>query len=113
MESIEAKPDRRQCERRRLRRGCKLFHENSRQYLSAETIDVSDGGVLLTVQTSRPLFPGEPVRIVVAFDDECVLSASLMSDAVIVRTAPAGDRRQQVAIQFEDPAAMEPVYEAA
>lgn len=96
---------RRGVERRReartaLERPCKVFHGPSRRYLMAWTQDLSRGGALMRVDSSRPLKPGDEVEVLIAWRDRQLLDASDQVPAVVVRVLDTGGRWQHVGLRF-------------
>ena len=80
--------------------GCKILRPAVARYLSARTADVSAGGALLEIDTTRPLIEGETVEIGVAWTGSGLLSTRDLVSARVVRTDPLHDNRQQVAVKF-------------
>lgn len=92
--------ERRRNKRFRIARDGKVFLPAARQYLSAQTRDLSVGGALLEVETDRPLSPGEAVQVAVASTDSALVRDDAMVHAVIVRARALGGRRQSIAVRY-------------
>jgi c-di-GMP-binding flagellar brake protein YcgR len=69
--------------------GCKILRPAVARYLSARTADVSAGGALLDIDTTRPLIEGEEIEIGVAWTGTGLLSTRDLVTARVVRTEPA------------------------
>ena len=80
--------------------GCKILRPAVARYLSARTADVSAGGALLEIDTTRPLIEGEDIEIGVAWTGSGLLSTRDLVTARVVRTSPMHDNRQKVAVRF-------------
>jgi len=93
--------DRRLYPRTRSVRASKIFHRAGLAYAPAETTDLSEGGALLKVHSSRRFDPGDVVDIVVEpkVDPGLIRTRSLI-EAVVMRASPLGDDRQYVAVRF-------------
>lgn len=97
-----------QIERRRyprtvLSRPCKVYRHATRRFIAARTLDVSGGGTLLSLDTARPLSPGEEIDLIIAWDTSGVVPIDSMLAARTVRTHRSGPDNQTVAVQFEVP----------
>jgi len=82
---------------------CKLRRPSVPRYDAATTGDVSAGGALLEVRGSRPLTVGETVDLAVNWSDRALLISGDMVRARVVRVGPILDRKQQVAVEFDQP----------
>ena len=82
-----------------MRRPVKVFHEPTSRFLPAHTINVSDGGLLLEIDTPRPLRVGEALRVVVAWDRPGVARLEDMERCEIVRREPLN----RVAVRLTKP----------
>ncbi|MEM1184179.1 MAG: PilZ domain-containing protein [Planctomycetota bacterium] len=80
--------------------GCKILRPAVARYLSARTADVSAGGALLEIDTTRPLIEGEDIEIGVAWSGSGLLSTRDLVTARVVRTRPLHENRQEVAVRF-------------
>ena len=92
--------DRRRHARVAAARPCKVFRESTCRYTAATTRDVSAGGVLLELQPSRPILPGERLGVGIAWTGAAILSDTAMIDGVVVRVEDLDDDRQSVAVRF-------------
>lgn len=93
--------ERRRHERRDLARPCKVLHTPSFRYMAARTCDVSPGGVLLELSQHRPLTVGDPVDLLVDWNQSGLVSQQAMLRATVVRLGRRDGLRQQVAVRFE------------
>lgn len=98
--------DRRLYARTRTSRGSKVFHRAGLAYAPAETTDLSEGGALLKVHSTRRFDPGDIVDVVVEPKVETgVIRTRSLIEAMVVRASPLGDDRQFVAVRFARPRA--------
>ncbi|MFT3684028.1 MAG: PilZ domain-containing protein [Phycisphaerales bacterium] len=65
----------------------------------ARTADLSVGGALIEIVSTRPFNVGDAVRVAV-LSESVVIDPRSMSDAKVVRIEPAGPGRQRVAVRF-------------
>ncbi len=100
MASSSIGKDRRRHVRRSLAHSCKLRHAEGLRYVSAHTRDLSEGGALLTLETSRPLVEGQEITLAIDFHGRAVLTQSQMVEAKVVRAGPVLNRVQSVAVAF-------------
>jgi hypothetical protein len=98
--------DRRRHPRRPIGRACKLRDADALRYAAAHTLDFSEGGALLLLDTTRPLSEGQEVSVAIDFDGRAVLTQGQMVEAKVVRAGPVLNRRQTVALAFRMPVAM-------
>ena len=98
--------DRRRHARRPILRSCKVRHAEALRYAAARTQDLSEGGALLSLETSRPLSPGQEITLAIDFAGRSVLTQQQMVEAKVVRVGPVLNRRQTVAVAFRAPMAM-------
>lgn len=92
--------DRRQHARRPAVLPAKVLHVASRKYAVAETVDISDGGLLLRVEPSRPMTAGDEIEIGVAWQNMGLIPRSRMLRGKVVRVARAPGQAQAVAVQL-------------
>lgn len=93
--------DRRVYPRSRATRPAKLFHRAGLTFAPAQTVDLSEGGALLTVHAARRFEPGDVVDVVVEPKTEPgVVRTRSLIEATILRSAPKGDEHQFVAVRF-------------
>lgn len=98
--------DRRLYPRTRASRGSKIFHRAGLAYAPGETTDLSEGGALLKVHSSRRFELGDIVDVVVEPKVETgVIRTRSLIEAMVVRTAPLGDEKQYIAVRFARPRA--------
>lgn len=98
--------DRRRHARRLVARSCKVRHAEALRYSVAQTQDLSEGGALLSLETSRPLSAGQDVTLAIDFEGRNVLTQQQMVEAKVVRVGPVLNRRQVVAVAFRTPMEM-------
>jgi len=98
---MEQPAERRRHQRFQIARPCKVHHPVSRRYVAAETLDVAAGGVLLHVDSPRPLAPGDLVEVVVAWDDSVILSTDAQIPAKVLRVIQSAEGGQTVACVFD------------
>lgn len=106
MEATRIVGERRRYPRRKIDRACKVYCPATRRYIAARTCDVSDGGVLLIMESSQPMAVGDRVEVVIAWDWAPVLPATAMLPARIIRSAPVDVGRTAIAVAFEEAAMM-------
>lgn len=95
--------DRRAHSRSAVALGCKVVARSASRYLTARTTDVSAGGALVEIETTRPLEPGERLDIGVCWSGSGILRTRDLVEATVVRTTPGIGDRQRVAVAFEVP----------
>ena len=78
----------------------KLFHPTLDRYVPCMTTNVSEGGVLIRVERSRPLLVGEDVRIALDWSQAGLCGHDRMRHAQVVRVIPIDAHHQAVAMQF-------------
>lgn len=93
--------ERRRHPRYEVSRPCKVHHPSTRRYEPAETLDVAAGGLLMHLDSSRPLAPGDRVEVVVAWDDSVILASDAQIPAKVVRVIDSDEGGQTVACAFE------------
>ncbi|MEO0483532.1 MAG: PilZ domain-containing protein [Planctomycetota bacterium] len=98
--------DRRAAARRPVVLPAKILHLPSRKYAVAETIDVSNGGLMLRVEPSRPLAPGDAIKVAVAWQHSGVMRKDQMLEAKVVRVARVPGQAQAVAVEFAEEVAL-------
>lgn len=98
--------DRRRHARRSMTRACKLRHAEALRYASAQTRDLSEGGALLTIETTRPLSQGQDITIAIDFEGRAILTQSQMIEAKVVRAGPVLNHRQTIAVAFRTAASL-------
>lgn len=96
----QPREERRRNKRFLIARDGKVFLPAARQYLSAQTRDLSVGGALLEIETDRPLAPGDAVQVAVASTDSPLVRDDAMVHAVVVRADAIGGRRQSIAVRY-------------
>ncbi|MEM8757957.1 MAG: PilZ domain-containing protein [Planctomycetota bacterium] len=99
--------ERRRHTRSAIARACKVQLSGAVRYEPATTIDVSESGARLYIDSQRPLEPGQRLLLAVAWDAQPTLRAGSAIPARVVRAddAQQADRRS-VAVEFETPIAL-------
>ncbi|MEY3231799.1 MAG: PilZ domain [Planctomycetota bacterium] len=103
--------DRRAETRAPLSCACKVLHEASGRYWYATARDVSRHGMLLGVESTRPLQPGDRVMVHVAWSPTPLLASREGVIAEVKRVMPRIDGVQYVGVRFA--AALDGVSPAA
>lgn len=98
--------ERRRAARIDVARACRVRRQAGLAFGTARTINMSTGGALLEVDSTRPIAPGERLAVAVAWDSGPLVGSSSFVPARVIRATEAASdqgtsRRQQVAIQFE------------
>lgn len=102
-QTLGTSSERRRNKRFRITRDGKIYRPEARQYLAAQTRDLSVGGALLEVDAERPFAPGDRVEIAVASTDSGVVRDDAMVSAIVVRAVALGGRRQTIAVRYTGP----------
>jgi len=82
--------DRRIEPRAELKRTVKVFQPRARRFLVGRTVNVSDHGMLLELDSPTPMSVGEALDVVIAWDRPAVVRRDQMAPATIVRTERDG-----------------------
>lgn len=90
---------------------CKVLHEPSGRYWYARARDVSRHGMLLGVESTRALQPGDRLVVHVAWSPRPLLATDQGVIAEVKRVMPRIDGVQYVGVRFAD--ALEGVSAAA
>lgn len=93
--------ERRFSARQIVTRPCTLFRRRTQRFVSARTCDVSAGGALIEIETTRPLVEGETLDIGIAWTASPVLSSNSLVEAKIVRILQRDETHQLVAVRFD------------
>ena len=93
--------ERRRHQRFGVNRPCKLFHRATRRYLCAETVDVASGGVLIRIEPTRPISPGDEISVVFAWNDEVLLAADAQIPGRVIRVLQQDNGMQLIACEFK------------
>ncbi|USN97988.1 MAG: PilZ domain-containing protein [Phycisphaeraceae bacterium] len=80
---------------------CKLIRAATSRYDIARTGDVSAGGAMLEVRTSRAFHAGEPIDIAVNWAGRPMLTSEELITARVLRADPLLGHTQRVAICFD------------
>jgi hypothetical protein len=97
--------DRRRWDRLDTAKPCKVFLPVSQRFAPGRTCNVSRGGALVTIETARPLCPGDPIDITISFSRLPLVPADRMLRGRITRAETFDADRQLVAIEFDEPLA--------
>jgi hypothetical protein len=92
--------DRRAEARAPLSCACKVLHEASGRYWYATARDVSPHGMLLGVESTRPLQPGDRVTVHVAWSPAPLLASRDGVIAEVKRVMPRINGVQYVGVRF-------------
>lgn len=93
--------DRRRYPRVAMTRPVKVRHGVTGKYVAGETIDLSDGGVLLRLEKAMGIEPGQPVRVgIVHSPRQALILADEMIEGRVIRRLGHGDT-QHVAVSFD------------
>jgi len=102
------RPERRCHERIPASRPCKVYHRTLRKYFGGSTTNLSDGGVLLTLDVPVHVQPGDRLYLGVATTRrQPLLPADEMRPVAVIRSMLTPDRRRAVAVQFVDEAVID------
>lgn len=78
----------------------KVFHPTLDRYVPCMTTNVSEGGVLIRIERSRPLMVGDEIRIALDWSQAGLCGNDRMRTAQVVRVTPIDAHHQAVALQF-------------
>lgn len=94
--------DRRRHPRYALKRRCKIFDPRSGKYHAASTIDLSNGGVLLSSRLPLHVSAGDHILLGIAMDERpAVLRGKDMIESTVIRKLESEDGATALAVQFE------------
>ena len=94
--------DRRRWERFDTARPCKVFLPRSQRFAPGRTCNVSRGGALVTIETTHPLHPGDPIDVSIVFGRAPLILAAQMLRGRVVRTEAFDADRQLIAVEFAE-----------
>lgn len=92
--------DRRKHVRTGIERPCKVFHRASRQYLPAQTCNLSATGALIRVDSAHAVTAGQEIGLAIAWSRRAVLDSAAMTTARVVRVVSMVGRYQAIAVEF-------------
>lgn len=96
--------DRRRAVRLMLIRPAKLFDPRADKYFPGRTTNLSDTGVLLTVNRSMPIHTGDELSVGLSRDEfPSVLTSRDFRPSRVVRVIPIDQHAQAVALEFISP----------
>lgn len=98
--SASTHDERREHVRLDVARPCKVFRPGPNRFEAAQTTNVSVGGALIEVISSRPISAGEMIDVGVAWSSQAVLRSGSLVRGRVVRVSNAGPGRQGVAVRF-------------
>jgi hypothetical protein len=98
-----ATDDRRRWDRFDVVKPAKVFLPGAARFAAARTCNLSRGGALLTVESTRPLAPGDPIEVGVFSARAPVLAAACMLRGRVTRAELFEADRQLVAVRFDAP----------
>jgi c-di-GMP-binding flagellar brake protein YcgR len=100
-----------ECERRAhprvsLTRPCKVYEPRSRKFLPGTTCNISAGGLLMRIERSLPVEPGDRLYVAIPHKRRDVfLRADEMLECRVVRALPMTSGETALAVQFITPPA--------
>lgn len=92
--------ERRTSPRQNIRRSCKVLHEPTGRYIGGHTRDLSPGGTLLELETTRPLRPGDSLALFIAWNEDVLLYNDDAMRAEVKHVLPMFNGRQLVGLEF-------------
>jgi len=101
MRSNTTTTERRRHRRTNLNQPGKIFVRRSLRYVGVRAIDVSLGGLLIDVDPSCDLTPGEVLDVVVSDGSSVVVHADDVVPARVVHVRGSADGRRCVGLAFE------------
>lgn len=93
--------DRRTYARMMLVRGCKVLDEKSAKFIPAETTNISQGGLLLRVPSTRPFSAGDRVEVAVGWGNVPIAASVKMAGGVVVRVTDIDHVHQALAVRYD------------
>jgi len=92
---------------------CKIRDKRNLLYAAGETINLSDSGVLLHLRASRPFANGDLIEVVIASDENPIVSREQVRQGIIRRVSPDRSGHLSVAVEFEEGADPDPTFAMA
>jgi c-di-GMP-binding flagellar brake protein YcgR len=93
--------ERRRHERNIVVRPCKVRDRRSLLFSPGQTHDISDGGMLVKVDSARAFSPGDEIELAVAWNHDPVLASEGMVKARVRRVFPIDYHHQAIALEFD------------
>lgn len=93
--------ERRRHARMYVRKPCKIFHRQTRQYLAAATHDFSVGGAMVWLEATRPLNVGDEIELIVGWGASAIVTADAGVVGQVLRILPMAEGKQAAAIRFK------------
>ena len=87
-------------------RPCKVRDRRSLLFAAGETHDVSGGGAMVRIDSTRQFAPGDELDLAIAWKHEPVLSGEGLRRARVKRVLPIDFHHQALALEFLDTLAM-------
>lgn len=101
---LDIHDERRRGDRIAMRRPCKIYDPRTRKYVAGSTCNVAPGGMLLLVDRTLELHPGDRVYIGVAPRRHALLRSEELVEAEVVRVPPRSAGETMFAVSVESPA---------
>lgn len=98
--------DRRRFRRTPVDRAGKVYIRHALRYLPVRALDVSLGGLLLEIETDRPLHVGEPLDVIIGDGHSAVVTDDDVVEARIAHVHTREDGTQHVGLCFAHEGAM-------
>ncbi|MBY0457330.1 MAG: PilZ domain-containing protein [Gemmataceae bacterium] len=89
-----------------IQKAVKAYVPSTRQYVGGATADVSIGGVLLELNSARPLNIGDRIDVGVAWTGAPILPGERLVPSRVVRVHARRDGVQRLALVFVESQAM-------
>ncbi len=90
----------------RISRSAKVYNPLTRRYYAANTIDMSRGGMMISISSPRTMLPGDSLDIAVAWDDRVLIPQSSMMRAEVTHVVGRIGEHQAVGVRFTEDHAM-------
>lgn len=94
--------DRRRHERIFTVRDCKLRGRSNPSFTPAQTTNLSLGGALLRVPTSRVYAPGDTIEVALPAGNEPLITSDALIGATVRRVIPVDHHHQAIGIEFDE-----------
>lgn len=92
---------------------CKVRDKRNLLYAAGETVNISESGALLQLRGSRPFMSGDIIEVVIASEDEPIVSRERVREGIIRRVSADRSGHLSLAIEFEDGADPDPNFAMA
>ena len=94
--------ERRRYERRTLVRDCKLRGRSAPAFTPAQTTNLSLGGALVRIPTSRSYAPGDRIDLALPASNEPLITTDALIQARVRRVIPIDHHHQAISIEFDE-----------